>query len=98
MKLNEMTKDERSLLLFFESACTEYGGKLNPRHMNEDDNIIKDKWVKSEFIKYGRMNFADTKIGNNTHWVKLSDEAWKLAHEERIARFKRLEYNKEKKQ
>jgi len=93
MKLSEMTKEERSLLLFFESAAVDYGGKLSPLHMNGEDQEIKDKWKKSSFIEYGRMKSNDI-FGDRTCWVKLSDEAWKLAHEERIARFKRLEYNK----
>ena len=57
---------------------------------NEKDNI------ELEFIKYGRIRFSDIKESFTTRncWVKLSKEAWKLAHQERIARFKRLEYIK----
>ena len=42
-QLTDMTKDERSLLLFFETAATDYGGLVDPRHMNAEDWKIARK-------------------------------------------------------
>jgi hypothetical protein len=89
--LETMTKDERSLLLFFESCAVDKWGKVNIQHMNKEDNKIAEKWNKEKFIEFGRVASEylidlDTKYGSGTHWCKLSNEAWKLAHEERQAR------------
>lgn len=93
MQLSEMSKDERSLLLYLESQATDYGGKLDARRMNADDFKILDRWKTSGFILGGRIAFEDIKThGQHTfdHWVVLSEDAWKLAHEERRARADRL--------
>jgi hypothetical protein len=96
MKLSEMTKDERSLLLFLETCAVDQGGLVDIRHMNDDDKMIVEVWMGDGFIDYGRIkfhdieNFSHTNGKQYTHWVNLSDEAFKLAHEERIARSKRL--------
>lgn len=83
--LQTMTKDERSLLLFFESCAVDQNGKINTRHMNELDIEIAKKWHKEGFCQYGRI--ASENVNEfGSHWCKLSDEAWKLAHEERKAR------------
>jgi hypothetical protein len=42
-----LSKDEKSLLLFFESCAVEYGGKINVRHMNEDDFKIAEAWNRT---------------------------------------------------
>jgi len=84
-----MTKDERSLLLFFESCAVEHGGLVDTRHMNDEDFAITDAWKKQGLVDYGRLaSECCTKTGQC--WVKLSDEAWRLAHEERRARYARI--------
>jgi hypothetical protein len=91
--LKEMSKDERSLLLFFESACTERGGTFNPQHMNDNDRNIADKWKEEGFIDHGRIcsDYIRKNPGfKNILWVLLGDEAWDLAHQERKARCQRL--------
>jgi hypothetical protein len=89
MLLKNLTKEERSLLLFFEAVAVDYGGKLNPAHMNEDDLKIAEKWTKKEFILFGRIYSKDI-TSDRTHWCLLMGEAWQLAHEERQARHKML--------
>lgn len=90
--LEEMTKDERSLLLFFETACTDQGGIFDPRHMNQEDAKIMEAWKACGFIQQGRLTFESIKRQNKVMplWVLLSDEAWVLAHQERRARHARL--------
>lgn len=88
--LKNMSKDERSLLLYFESMSVEKGGKIDPQRMNRGDFEICGEWQNKEFINFGRIAHEDI-IGNMSFWVVLSDEAWKLAHKERIARFNRID-------
>lgn len=89
MKLEEMSKDEKSLLLFLETRAVDYGGRINIKHMNQDDMDITKKWDNFKFIRFGRIVLRHHN-GDGTHWCKLSEEAWALAHQERRARQKRL--------
>lgn len=57
MNLSEMTKDERSLLLFLETQAVDYGGLVDVRHMNEDDCNIASDWNECGFIIYKRISF-----------------------------------------
>jgi len=101
MNLEATTKNERSLLLYFESVAVDYGGLCQGVRMNKDDFTIAKRWNESKFIKFGRIYSKHTisagaEAGGQyprTHWVVLSEEAWKLAHEERRERSKRLESN-----
>ena len=87
--LETMDKDERSLLLFLESCAVEHGGRVDIRHMNPQDLQIICQWVDEKLIEWGRIKSKDIKL-HFTHWVILSDKAWKLAHKERRARCERL--------
>jgi len=89
MKLEEMNRDERSLLLFLESCTVDQGGRVDSRRMNKEDFDLAKKWADSGFVEFGRVVHADI-FRSLSHWCQLSEEAWKLAHEERIARSKRL--------
>jgi hypothetical protein len=93
MELKTMTKDERSLLLFFETCAVDRGGLVDTRHMNGDDMATAKRWHEASFLKFGRVKFHDIKHSGRrvySHWCELSDDAWRLAHEERRARFARL--------
>ena len=89
MKLKEMNKDERSLLLFLETRAVDYGGRVNLKHMNVEDIATAEKWSKKRFIDFGRIVVRHHNSAG-THWCQLSEEAWKVAHAERIARNSRL--------
>ena len=89
MKLDDMTKDERSLLLFLETCAVDYGGKVDGRRINKEDIDTARKWNTDGFVKFGRIKFHDIAF-HHTHWCELSDEAWAIAHEERRARYERL--------
>lgn len=93
MTLDKMSKDEKSLLLFFETNAVDYRGTVHSQHMNKDDFEIAKRWNESKFIRFGRIKFADIEErykGKKSHWCVLSDEAWVLAHQERRARVKRM--------
>ena len=89
--LEEMNKDERSLLLFFETCAVDHGGAVHTQHMNSDDMELAKQWDESGFISFGRIasDFLPLPSGR-THCCGLSDEAWSLAHAERRSRYARI--------
>ena len=81
------TKDEKSLLLYLETRAVDYSGRVDGRHMNNDDMKIAKGWSESGFIRFGRLLCAEIRslqerYGKrvSTHWVELTDEAWQFAH------------------
>lgn len=86
---NNMTKKEKSLLLFFETCEVDWNGKIDTQYMNDEEFKLAKKWSDEGFISFGRIPFAHIKR-SRTHWVKLSDEAWELAHIERRAKADRM--------
>lgn len=93
MEISGMSKDERSLLLFLETRQVDYGGRVNLQHMNQIDMAIAEKWNEEGFIGFGRIVIRNHN-SDGTHWCKLSEEAFKLAHEERINRANRMWENR----
>lgn len=93
VSLEEMTRKERSLLLFFETQAVDYGGRVDTRHMSHDDVAIAKRWNDDGFVEFGRVRSADhgaSVTRSATHWVKLSDYAFELAALERMARAERM--------
>lgn len=80
-----MDRPELSLLLYLESCATDYGGRVNHKHLNTEDFIIVRRWTKQGFIRFGRIKFADVNR-QGAHWVELSEDAISAAHAERRAR------------
>lgn len=83
--LETMTRDERSLLLYFESRAVDNSGRIDMRRMNKYDREIAEKWNSEGFARFGRIA-AEYLTDQGTHWCHLSDEAWRLVHAERKAR------------
>lgn len=86
------TRDEKSLLLYFETQAVDYGGTLESARMNADDFAIAKRWHEAGFVHFGRIAFNDITTHNGVardHWCVLSEEAWTLAHAERRARCER---------
>lgn len=88
--LETMSRDERSLLLYFETCAVDLSGRVDARRLNSDDFEIAGRWSGTDFIGFGRIKSADHN-SQGQHWVELSDEAWELAHQERRARNARCE-------
>lgn len=89
-----LSKNEMSLLLYFETQAVDYGGTLESVRMNADDFAIAKRWSESGFVRFGRIAFHDIKRHNGIardHWCVLSEEAWVAAHAERRARNARVE-------
>lgn len=88
-----ITRDERNLLLYFETQAVDYGGTLESVRMNADDFAIAKRWNEAGFVQFGRIALSDITKHNGIardHWCVLSEEAWKLAHAERLARCERV--------
>lgn len=92
MKIENMSKDERGLLLYFECQAVDYGGKIDSRRMNGTDFEIAKEWDSTGFVRFGRIAAHDI-AHNFDHWSVLSEEAWTEAHQERRARNVRVESN-----
>lgn len=91
--LDEMTRDERSLLLYIETCAVDYGGLVNSLRINQVDREILKRWDADGFISFSRITFKSLELlqdKNCTNLVRLSEDAWKLAHEERRARNVRM--------
>ena len=84
-----MTREERALLLFFENCAVHHAGKVATVHLNDDDLKIAQNWNAGGFIHYGRVAFKGCDL-HGSHWCRLSDEAWRLAHAERQAHADRM--------
>jgi hypothetical protein len=93
MLLNEMNCDERSLLLYIETCAVDNGGLVHSQRINEADREILKRWNDEGFISFSRITFKSLQLLKDKHYTdlaRLSEEAWKLAHEERRARSVRM--------
>ena len=95
MKLAEMTRDERSLILFLETQAVDHGGVVDVAHMNREDFDIAKRWDEAGLLAFGRIaskyisQRPPSGRSNPTHWVHFSPDAYALVHEERSARAER---------
>jgi len=85
--LQHMTRQEISLLLYFESCAVDHNGKVHSERISDNEREIAKRWSDEGFIQFGRIALQYAR-GCETSWVFLSDEAWSLAHEERKTRAK----------
>jgi len=95
MGLKDLTKNEKGLLLYLETRAVDCSGKVDSKHMDKNDFELAHNWVEKGFIVFDRID-SECLIGNNTHLIKLSNEAWDLAHQERKARAERMFFQREK--
>ena len=89
LDLVQMSREERSLLLYFETCAVDLAGRVDVRRMNQGDMEIAKRWNAEGFVRFGRIA---SKYHNRqgAHWIELRDDAWALAHEERKARNARM--------
>lgn len=90
---DDMSRDEQSLLLYLETRCVDYGGRVSTKHMNSDDHAIAEHWNKSGFLEFGRI-FSRDLSDAGTHWVKFTERAWDFAHQLRRQRYERSYANR----
>lgn len=92
----ELTRDEVSVLLYFETCLVDRRGHFSTRQMNDEDFAIAKRWREEGFISYGRIPYkeiramkAGSPLTRSTHWVQFTDAAWKIAYRERRIRAER---------
>lgn len=90
-RVAELTRDERSVLLYAESCMVDQGGLLEGARMNASDFEALNKFQAEGLLIWGRIPGA--MLGKHgfsksspTHWVRFATEAWALAAELRQRR------------
>jgi hypothetical protein len=94
----ELTKVERSILLYAECCLVDNLGRLEGRRMNgEDIDALKSLKEKGIVLDFGRLAWKVVEYYANsdlnykpTHFVRLTDEGWKLVHQLRREKSERL--------
>lgn len=89
-----MTKEELSLLLYFEAMVVDDYGRIDERKINAEDRIIAKRWNEEGFIEFGRI--AGAPFPHKSEYVRLSPKAWCAAHNERQLRAARMWHNARK--
>lgn len=85
----ELTKLQKSLLIYLETCAVDTGGLVIGARMNKEDFQIVEIWKNEGFLNFGRIAMADIQKDTYTphdHWVELSEKAWQMAHQLRIER------------
>lgn len=80
---SELDKTERSVLLYLESCAVDRGGLVEEQRMNGDDMDAIMPWMLSGFIVFKGLQ---EDIRTSTHYVELSEDAWRIAAEARKMR------------
>lgn len=93
MKLEELTKDQKSLLLYAETCCVDNAGIYQSEKMNDADRKNLDEWRKTGFMDHGRVASECLKPGRSL-WLQMSDAAMALAQELRRERAARMWKNR----
>jgi len=90
MDIDDMSRLEKSLLLYLETRAVDYGGVVDTRHMNNEDMEIAKQWNRDEFVRFGRICFNDIVKDVCSHWCHLTEEAWELSYQLRRNRADRM--------
>lgn len=87
--IDQLTKTEKSLLLFMECAAVDNGGIYQSERTNAEDREIMDRWKAEGFIDHGRVA-SEYLTATRRVWIHLTPEAMALAQELRRARAERM--------
>jgi hypothetical protein len=93
VKTEDLSKDEKSLLLMLECACVDYGGIYQPERLNDADRAILERWKKDGILDHGRVA-SEFITMNRRVWVRLSGEAMQAAQELRSEHYARMLANR----
>lgn len=81
--IENLTKTERSVLLYAETCVVDYAGLLEGKRMNSDDIDALKKFEAAGILKFGRIpaRVLGSMVSREcTHWVEFMDAAWSIAH------------------
>lgn len=77
--VDELSQDERSLLVYLETRAVDHGGIVAGHHMNEMELKVAEEWNRENFIRFTRLRpdfLDDVKKNGGSHAVELSDIAY----------------------
>jgi hypothetical protein len=89
-ELRDLSREERSLLLFVETCAVDHAGAMSSKHLSSDDQKLLDRWNETGFVQSGRICFKDAERIKRGQWCELSEDAWLLSRQERRERAERL--------
>lgn len=74
----DLSKTQRSILLYAESCLVDHGGLLEGVRMNNADHAELAAFKADGLLDFGRI--PGKLLGNGkTHWVVFTEQAWALA-------------------
>lgn len=87
-KAEDLSKDEKSILVYVECCAVDAGGLLEGQRMNAADHEALRKFKAAGLLDYGRVpaRLLGTGARNWTHWCDLNAVGWSLASELRKLR------------
>lgn len=83
-----MKMAELRLLLYLETCIVDHAGRVNGRHMNEEDIKTAKRWAGDLFIGFGRI-ICEHCNANGSFWVTFSEAAWDMSAKARRQRGER---------
>lgn len=89
-KACNFSKVKINVLLYLETRLVDYGGRVDMRRINGEDQAAIDQMVEDGLILFSRICAADCKP-DSSHAVSFTDEAWQFAHSFRKMRADRSE-------
>jgi len=87
-----MTKDEQSLLLYFETCLVDNRGQTRGARMNKIDFAIAKDLSKRGLVKFSRIPFEEIETQTPypvTHRVQFANKTWGIVHKLRRKRAER---------
>lgn len=90
--VENVTKDERSLMLYAETCMVDYGGLLEGVRMNEKDMEALASYKAQGLLDYGRIphRAMEAMVARAcTMWVEFTPKGWEFAHALRRAQCER---------
>jgi hypothetical protein len=88
---SELTRDQKSLILYVETRCVDHDGLLRGEQMNQEDRENLKVFQESGHLTYGRVPaMMLSKLSGQTHWATLTDAGFALAHALRKERASRI--------
>jgi len=96
MSITEYSNREKNTLLYVESCCVDYGGRLHVVRMNAEDDAAISRFVLDGIVlRYGRIKHGFVNR-DGAKFIELSDAGYELAWQVRRARAERLKLDDEK--
>lgn len=98
----ELSRDEKSILLYAETCVVDGSGLLSGARMNEADITALKKFKDAGILDFGRIPYRtlatliQPPAASLTHWVTFHEPAWALAHALRRQRALQLGSNRKK--